>query len=75
MPSTKCDCSVCSGDFYKPSAKKMEGLKTALNKIQVATDPDGDENYRADDREGCLDYVFDVAKQALAEGENEAKEV
>lgn len=44
-------------------------LREALNEIADMTDPDGDENYRSDDREGCLDAVFAAARAALTQGE------
>jgi hypothetical protein len=48
--------------------KRIEELKTALREIIAATDPDPiNENYRADDREGCLDHVFATARAALGE--------
>lgn len=37
----------------------------ALQIIRDHTDPDGETNYRADDREGCLDGVFSEASRAL----------
>jgi hypothetical protein len=39
----------------------------ALRRIAEHTDPDSpEENYRADDTEGCLDTVFSIAKRAIA---------
>jgi hypothetical protein len=38
----------------------------ALEIIRDHTDPNSTNNYRADDREGCLDGVFAHANQALA---------
>lgn len=44
----------------------LEQAVQALEGIASATDPDSaEENYRADDREGCLDYVFATARAAL----------
>lgn len=46
---------------------QQEAMRTALENIRDATDPDAvEENYRADDREGCLDYVFETARAALS---------
>jgi len=36
----------------------------ALEEIAECTDPDGGENYRADDREGCLDTVHALSTRA-----------
>ena len=42
-------------------------LVAALQSIADDTNPDSpEENYRADDREGCLDTVFATATRALA---------
>lgn len=41
-------------------------LEEALRDIQQMTDPDDEDNYRADDREGCFDTVFETAKRALS---------
>jgi hypothetical protein len=42
-------------------------LLEALKRIAEHTDPDSpEENYRADDTEGCLDTVFSIAKRAIA---------
>lgn len=38
----------------------------ALKEIAEMTDPDDEDNYRADDREGCFDAVYETAAQALA---------
>jgi hypothetical protein len=43
------------------------GMIEALRRIAEHTDPDSpEENYRADDPEGCLDTVFSLAKRAIA---------
>jgi len=48
-------------------------LLEALSRIAEHTDPDSsDENYRADDREGCLDTVFALARDAIAKARGEA---
>lgn len=48
-------------------AEEMRRMRAALEQIAEATDPDAvEENYRADDREGCLDYVFAKARAALS---------
>lgn len=48
-------------------AAEVVGLVKALEAIATDTDPDSaEENYRADDREGCLDLVFGIATTALA---------
>lgn len=39
-------------------------LKEALNDIAEHTDPDDKDNYRSDDREGCLDTVHAIATAA-----------
>jgi hypothetical protein len=45
-------------------------LAKALEAIVEMTDPEPDgENYRADDREGCLDAVHEAARAALAEAQ------
>lgn len=42
-------------------------LLDALERIAAHADPDSpEENYRADDREGCLDTVFAIARRAIA---------
>jgi hypothetical protein len=52
-----------------------DALVAALRDIREHTDPEpASENYRADDREGCLDTVFSVATAALrAAGELEGR--
>lgn len=42
-------------------------LIIALRDISEMTDPDGEDNYRVDDGEGCLDTVHSVAKSATVE--------
>ena len=41
-------------------------LLEALQEIARHTDPDSDDSYRADDREGCLDTVHYLASTAIA---------
>lgn len=41
-------------------------LVEALRSIAEHTDPDGGDNYRSDDREGCLDTVHALARAALS---------
>ena len=46
----------------------QDKLKIALEAMQLivgATDADNAQSYRADDREGCLDYVFETATVAF----------
>ena len=40
-------------------------LREALEAIHNETNPDNPESYRADDREGCFDFVFETARAAL----------
>ena len=52
--------------FIVTAVNAHEDLVKALEKIKGHTDPDSiEENYRADDREGCLDCVFTIARAAL----------
>lgn len=44
---------------------QIEKLREALSDIREMTDPDDADNYRADDREGCFDTVFETARRAL----------
>ncbi|HQR98111.1 MULTISPECIES: hypothetical protein [unclassified Polaromonas] len=44
---------------------EIERLRAALEDVAECTDPDKDDNYRSDDREGCLDAVFATASAAL----------
>lgn len=44
----------------------LDVLRIALQNIAHDTDPDNGKNYRADDREGCLDSVFSTATNALS---------
>lgn len=49
----------------------MLRLVKVLEEIAKATNPESpDENYRADDREGCLDWVFGSAEEAVAAARN-----
>lgn len=41
-------------------------MRESLEKIAAFTNPDDENSYRADDREGCLDTVYSTAKSALA---------
>jgi small-conductance mechanosensitive channel len=43
------------------NADLLEALKT----IEEHTNPDSADNYRADDREGCLDAVYETAQAAI----------
>lgn len=45
-------------------------LVEALDAIREMTDPDDEDNYRADDREGCFDTVFETARTALSRARN-----
>jgi len=49
---------------------EREGLEAAMSLIRAMTDPADEDNYRADDREGCLDAVHDAARAALTQGES-----
>jgi hypothetical protein len=54
--------------------KAAPDILAALARIAEHTDPDAEEeNYRADDREGCLDAVYAIAKAAIAQTEGGAK--
>jgi hypothetical protein len=56
--------AIANRDMALAAPKLLE----ALRRIAEHTDPDSpEENYRADDREGCLDTVFSIAKRAIAE--------
>ncbi len=46
-------------------------LLEALESIAQMTDADDPESYRADDREGCLETVFSVARKAIAKARGE----
>lgn len=49
------------------AACEAEAMLDALRRIKEHTDPEPpEENYRADDREGCLDTVFSIASTAIA---------
>jgi hypothetical protein len=49
------------------ASDRIKTLTKALETIAERTNPDApDENYRADDREGCLDTVYSIASSALA---------
>lgn len=48
------------------SSERARKLEEALRDIRDATDPDAEASYRADDREGCLDAVFALAREALS---------
>lgn len=48
-------------------------LRAALQHIADMTDPDDGDNYRADDREGCIDMTYSVAANALASAKGETK--
>lgn len=50
----------------RTSSPETRVLVEALADIREHTDPDGLDNYRSDDREGCLDAVFARADRALA---------
>jgi hypothetical protein len=45
-----------------------QDLVDALRRIAEHADPEpaSGKNYRTDDREGCLDAVFEIARAALA---------
>ena len=45
----------------------LSAKDAALTTIRDATDPDSPENYRQDDREGCLDMVFFAASSAMGD--------
>lgn len=47
---------------------QVEAYREALDAIREMTDPDSGENYRADDREGCLDATHATACRALNGG-------
>jgi hypothetical protein len=55
------------------SMTELDRLRDALERIKAMTDADNPNSYRADDREGCLDTVFAVASQALADGSGNDK--
>lgn len=46
-------------------------LLEALRQIAQCSDGDDTENYRFDDREGCLDTVHSMAKEAIARATGE----
>lgn len=49
------------------AACEAEAMREMLRRIKEHTDPEPpEENYRADDREGCLDTVFSIASTAIA---------
>ena len=48
-------------------------MYAALENIVVMTDADDDDSYRSDDREGCLDTVYAVAKAALRKADGLVK--
>lgn len=48
-------------------ASPLMALVAVLREIAEHTDPDDPDSYRADDREGCFDTVFETAKTALAQ--------
>lgn len=47
-------------------ASGVEAMRQALKDIAEHTNPDDDDNYRADDREGCFDTVYAIAALAAA---------
>jgi len=52
---------------HSADAATIATLRAALESIAEHTDPDSEEeNYRADDREGCLDTAHAIATAALA---------
>lgn len=56
----------------KELTDEITRLRESLTRIAEHTDPESpEENYRADDREGCLDTVFAIARKALS-GEDAA---
>jgi hypothetical protein len=62
-------CEKAQETIKRPSASEAEvgSLRHTLFVIAGHTDPDAtEENYRADDREGCLDTVFALSCAALA---------
>jgi len=52
---------------------KLKTARDALRSIAEHTDPDAAENYRADDREGCLDATHSIARTAYDATEGEAR--
>ena len=44
-------------------------MLAVLRDIFDATNADGENSYRADDREGCLDFVHSIARDAIAKAE------
>lgn len=55
----------CAAEIRRLTAE-CEKQRIALQEIADDADPDNGKNYRADDREGCLDAVFFTARAALA---------
>ena len=51
---------------FRQGGGKGDVLIATLQDIKGMTDADDPESYRCDDREGCLDTVFEVASEALA---------
>jgi phage-related minor tail protein len=57
---------VSSAEAERDQLKqKLADAVKALEKVQKATNAHDPESYGADDREGCLDYVFHQAETAL----------
>jgi hypothetical protein len=52
-------------DYIEQLQQVNAELLAALKTIDEHTDPDSADNYRADDREGCLDAVYDTAQAAI----------
>ena len=53
-------------EFIVQAVNSHDVLVDALKRIREHTDPEpASENYRADDREGCLDTVFSIATDTL----------
>ena len=50
----------------REAADRLEELRNVLKAIAQHTDPDSNDSYRADDREGCLDTVHHLASTAIS---------
>jgi hypothetical protein len=67
------DSLVLDGELLShaptPAQPVNQVLLEALERIRDMTNADDSESYMADDREGCLDAVFDAADAAIAQAQ------
>lgn len=53
-----------ASDTMREAAKVVEDLRSRLSRIAAHTSPYDTENYRSDDREGCLDTVYAISSSS-----------